>query len=78
MNKKIFKVMIGFGIFGAGVVFGKQIQKVFHNKKILYAGTLQVYDMDGEPELYLALSVLPEDLVNSADVIFKVNKIRSN
>lgn len=75
MKKTIFKVVIGFGIFGAGVIFGKQIQKDSHQKRTKYAGTLQVFNRDGSPELYLALEVPPEDLVESADVIFKIRKI---
>lgn len=75
MNKKVIKLIFGFGIFGAGVFFGKQFQKSSHEKRTIYAGTLQVFNRDGSPELYLALEVPPEDLVESADVIFKIRKI---
>ena len=33
MNTKIFKVIFGIGIFGAGVIFGKQFQKSSHRKR---------------------------------------------
>lgn len=75
MNTKIFKVIFGIGIFGAGVIFGKQFQKSSHRKRTTYAGTLQVYEKNGTTELYLALEVPPETLVESADVIFKIHKI---
>lgn len=75
MNKKIATFTIGLVIFGAGVFFGKQIQKADHNKRTTYAGILQVYTKNGKPELYLDLDVLPEKIAESADVIFRVNKI---
>lgn len=69
------KIALGVALFGAGSLFGGRVQKIRHEKKTKYAGTLQIYTEDGDPQLYLALSVLPEDLVNLADVIFKVNNI---
>lgn len=73
MKNKLITAAIGVGIFTAGVFSGKQIQKTSHKKKTVYAGTLQVYYVDGNPELYLALSVPPEDLINAADVVLNVS-----
>jgi len=63
------------GIFTSGVIFGKQNQKKVHNKKTKYVGTLKVFDTDDIPELYLALEVHPNTLVDLADVILKVDRV---
>jgi hypothetical protein len=74
MNKKLFRIIFGIGIFAGGVILGKVSKKT---KPPLYAGSLQVYIKNGlPPELYLALEVPPEDLIESADVLLKVNKIK--
>ena len=73
MNKKVFRIMFGIGIFAGGVILGKVSSKT---KPPLYAGSLQVILRNGAPELYLALEVPPEDLIESADVLLKVNKIK--
>jgi len=76
MKTKIFKVVIGFGIFTAGVILGKQIQKSTHRKHSIYSGTLQVHSSEDSTDLYLVLSVPPENLIGLADVIFKVDTIK--
>ena len=74
MNKKVLGIIFGFGIFGAGVIFGKQIQKKNHRKTTAYGGSIQIHTVDGLPEAYLALRIPTEDLVNLTDVIFEVIK----
>jgi hypothetical protein len=69
-------LLIGIGFFGAGVFLEKHFQKKRHNKSTTYAGTLQIFQNDGKPELFLSLDVLPDTLEESADVIFKVHKIK--
>lgn len=76
MNKKIANVIFGFGIFSAGVIFGKQIQKTSHEKKTVYAGVLNLYSKDGDTQMYVALEIPPENLVDAADVIFKINNLK--
>ncbi len=77
MNKKLLKVAFGFGIFGAGVIFGKEIQKSSHEKKTVYAGVLNLYSTEENgTQMYVALEVKPEDLKNAADVIFKINTLK--
>jgi len=73
MKNKLLMITAGIGFFTAGVFSGKQIQKSSHKKKTVYAGTLQVYYVNDSPELYLALTVPPEDLVNAADVVLNVS-----
>ncbi|MFU8785849.1 MAG: hypothetical protein ACNA7U_01270 [Candidatus Izemoplasmataceae bacterium] len=74
--KKALKITCCLGIFGAGVIFGKQIQKSSHKKRTKYAGTLQVYEVDDAIDLYLDLDIPPQNFKNAADVIFTVNKIK--
>ena len=77
MKKIVLQASIGIGIFTTGVILGKQIEKKSHKDHTNYAGTLQIHESDVGPELYLALSVPPEKLATSADVIFKVNRIKT-
>lgn len=77
MKKIVLQASIGIGIFTTGVILGKQIEKKSHNDHTTYAGTLQIHESDVGPELYLALSVPPEKLQTSTDVIFKVNRIKT-
>lgn len=75
MSRKIFKIALGIGIFGAGVIFGKVSKKNTPLTHQEYAGSLQIHVREGVPELYLALEVPPETLLELADVRLKVNKI---
>jgi len=75
MNKKVITVVVGVGIFTAGVFFGKQSQKKTHRKKTVYGGVINIfYDNNNNPEPYLALTIPPQDLATLADVIFEVVK----
>jgi len=76
IGKKITKILVGFGIFGAGVVLGKQFQKTSHEKKTVYAGILNLYSKEGDTQMYVAFEIPPEELVNAADVIFRINKLK--
>lgn len=75
MNQKILYGVIGTGIFVGGYLTGRKVEKVSHNRKTKYGGTLQfVNGDDGNPGLYLSLDVTPEELIKLEDVIFKVGK----
>lgn len=73
MNKKVIRVVVGVGIFTAGVFFGKQSQKKSHKKQTVYGGVINIfYDDHNNPEPYLALTIPPSELAKLADVIFEV------
>lgn len=75
MNRKILYSLIGTGIFFGGYLTGRKVDKISHNRKTKYCGTLQfVNSDDGSPGLYLSLDVSPEELIKLEDVIFKVGK----
>lgn len=76
MNKIAIKVALSISIFGAGVVFGKQIQKNSQAKKTSYGGTLQINNNGEIPELYLALEMPVEKLATLTDVIIKVGVMK--
>lgn len=76
MATKLVTAVVVSAFFCAGVVFGKQIQKLSHGKKTKHAGTLQIYQGDTTPQLYLALDVPIESLLSLSEVIFIVQKIK--
>lgn len=73
MRTKVLHMAFSIGIFTAGVITGKQLQKGSHNKKTVYAGTLQMHTDGSTQGLYLVLDESLENIAKSKSVVFRVS-----
>lgn len=76
MNKsKLTTILTYAGLVAGGFILGRKTEKRATEKRTVYAGELQITRMDDTVDMYVSLSVLPEDLAESANAVFKINKI---
>lgn len=73
MKDTIVKLGVLTSVFILGTIVGSKKKEHAINKKINYCGVLQVTDRN---ELYLALNVEPDVLLDSTTVMFKVNRVK--